>query len=280
MAQPGSFTDKIRLYLRKNQTHSLHKSKRKKFPRRRIITYFPGQILQTDLIDMQKFSTQNSGFNYILVVIDCFSKFLWCAPIKNKTAVLTADGLKIIFSKMKFIVQTLIFDEGLEFVNFSVKNLLKERGIHSYHILSNTKAGAAERVNKTIKQTIWKLFTKNNNSKWVDKIDDIVINYNNTYHSTIKMAPSKVTWENRKLVFKNSYPNKKFTNNCRLKRGDRVRVALKKYLFEKAFTQNWSKEIFTIIRVFKKFGVSWYRIRDDNGIIYSKQKYFYELNQV
>ena len=280
MAQPGAFTNKIRLYLRKNQTHSLHKTKRKNFPRRRIITHFPGQILKTDLIYMQKYPQQNSGFNYILVVIDCFSKFLWCLPIKKKTATLTADGLKTIFSKMKFPIQTLIFDEGLEFVNSSVRNLLKERGIHSYHIFSNTKAGAAERVNKTIKQIIWKLFTKNNNSRWVNKIDDIVLNYNTTFHTTIKMSPSQVTWENRKKVFKNTFPDKKFINNCRLKRGDQVRVALKKNLFEKGFTQNWSKEVFSIIRTFKKFGVCWYRLIDGDGIIYPKQKYFYELNQV
>ena len=46
------------------------------------MTHYPGQIVQSDLIDMQKFSTKNSGYNYILVVIDCFSKFLWCVPLR------------------------------------------------------------------------------------------------------------------------------------------------------------------------------------------------------
>ena len=77
LSQPGAFTSKIRRYLRQNVVHSLHKNKRRNFPRRKIITYYPGNIIQSDLIDMQKYSSSNSGFNFILVVIDCFSQKLW-----------------------------------------------------------------------------------------------------------------------------------------------------------------------------------------------------------
>ena len=280
MSQPGAYTQKIKLYLRKNETHSLHRPKRKKFPRRRIITYYPGQIIQSDLIDMQKYSTHNNGFNYILVVIDCFSKFLWCIALKNKTALETSTGLRTLFSKMKYPVQTLIFDQGLEYVNLLVSNLLKERGIHSYHILTRNKASSAERVNQTIKKAIWKVFTNNKNTKWVGYLDDIVWNYNNTYHRVIKMAPTQVTWENKNKVFKIMFPNTSVRINCRLKIGDNVRIALNKNIFEKGFTQNWSRDIFTIIRVFQKNGLCWYRLKDKEGYIYSKTKYFYEVNQV
>ena len=280
LSQPGAYTQKIKLYLRKNETHSLHRPKRKKFPRRRIITYYPGQIIQSDLIDMQKYSTHNNGFNYILVVIDCFSKFLWCIALKNKTALETSTGLRTLFSKMKYPVQTLIFDQGLEYVNLLVSNLLKERGIHSYHILTRNKASSAERVNQTIKKAIWKVFTNNKNTKWVGYLDDIVWNYNNTYHRVIKMAPTQVTWENKNKVFKIMFPNTSVRINCRLKIGDNVRIALNKNIFEKGFTQNWSRDIFTIIRVFQKNGLCWYRLKDKEGYIYSKTKYFYEVNQV
>ena len=280
LAQPGAFTQKIKLYLRKNQTHSLHRPKRQKFPRRRIITHFPGQIIQSDLIDMQKYSNKNNGFNYILVVIDCFSKFLWCYALKNKSGLQTSFGLRTIFSKMKYPVQTIIFDQGLEYVNSSVNDLLKERGIHPYHIMTKNKASSAERVNRTIKQTIFKMFTQHNNLKWTVYLDDLVDNYNNTYHSTIKMTPAQVTWRNRKKVFKILFPKESVRINCKLKIGDRVRISLNKNIFEKGFTKNWSLDIFTIAKVFQKYGVCWYRLKDDKDIIYSKTKYFYELNQV
>ena len=261
-------------------THSLHRPKRIKFPRRRIITHFPGQIIQSNLIDMQKYSTKNSGFNFILVVIDCFSKFLWCVPIKNKNAKKTSLGLRTIFSQMKYPVQTIIFDQGLEYVNIMVNNLLKERGIHSYPIMTKNKASSAERVNQTLKQAIWKLFTEHKNEKWVSYLDDLVNNYNHTYHSMIKMAPVHVTWHNRKKVFKILFPKKHVIINCKLKIGDKVRISLNKNIFEKSYTKNWSQDIFKITRVFQKYGVCWFRLKDDKGFIYPKSKYFYELNQV
>jgi hypothetical protein len=244
------------------------------------MTYYPGQIVQSDLIDMQKFSTKNSGFNFILVVIDCFSKFLWCYPLQNKTAKENGAGLRRILNTMKYPVQTMIFDEGLEYVNSIVQNLLKERGIYSYHIPTKTKASSAERVIKTIKNMLWKIFTHEKSNRWIDKLDALVENYNHTYHKTIQMQPNQVTWDNRKKVFKVMYPKKSIKVFCRLIKGDKVRIALEKNIFEKGFTQNWGKDIFEIARVFQKNGVCWYRLIDENKNIYHKFKYFYQLRQV
>jgi len=91
LQQPGSFSRKIVHYLRKNKTHSLHKPVRKNFKRRRIITHYPGQIVQMDLIDLQKFSGSNSGYRWILVALDCFSKKLWMRALKRKEGGETAD---------------------------------------------------------------------------------------------------------------------------------------------------------------------------------------------
>ena len=280
LTQPGAYTNKILKYLRRNKTHSLFKRKGRKFPRRKIITRYPGNIVQSDLIDMQKFSGSNSGYNYILVVIDCFSKKLWTRPLKTKRGQETAEALRSILESMKYPVQTMIFDEGLEYVNKYVSNLLNEFNIHSYHIKSRLKASTAERVNRTIKQALWKIFHETKKTRWIDKIDDVVENYNNTYHTTIKMAPNQVTWDNRQEVFTNSFPKIKDRITCKLKRGDRVRVQLNKDLFEKGFTQNWSDDIFTIEAAFQKNGLCWYRIKDEQGNIYPKYKYFYELNKV
>jgi hypothetical protein len=35
---------------------------------------------------MREFSKENDDYNYLLTVIDCFSKYSWGIPIKNKTA--------------------------------------------------------------------------------------------------------------------------------------------------------------------------------------------------
>ena len=280
LSRPGSFTSKIRRYLRHNVTHSLHKYRRRTFPRRRIVTHFPGQIIQSDLIDMQKYSMINSGYNFILVVIDCFSKKLWTYALKSKRGSETAECLRTIFTKMRYPVQSIIFDQGLEYVNQYVHSLLKEYNIHSYHIKTQHKASTAERVNKTIKESIWKYFTETDKKRWIDILPEIQENYNNTFHETIKMAPNEVTWKNKDKVFKTMFPKIRSRIQCRLKKGDRVRIALFKDIFEKGYTQNWSKDIFTIVGVFQRNGVCWYRLADSEKHIYPKAKYFFELNKV
>jgi len=280
LRQPGAFSRKIIRFLQQNKTHSLHKSVRKKFKRRKIITHYPGQIVQMDLIDLQKFGGANSGYSWILVALDCFSKKLWLRALKKKEARETADAIRSIFHDMNYPVQTVIFDEGKEFVNKDVNMLFAQFNIHSYHIYTKIKAGAVERVNKTIKHIIWKLFTETGRNRWIDNLEDIQSNYNDTYHNTIKMRPNDVTWHNRRKVFKNSFPDIHDKTNCRLKKGDEVRVALNKETFDKSYKVNWSEDIFTIVRVFQRSGVCWYRLKDQNGTIYPKGKYFYQLNKV
>ena len=76
---------------------------------------------------------------------------------------------------------------------------------------------------------------------YVDKLDDIVNKYNNTYHSTIKMKPVDVK--------SNTYidSNKEISNkNPKFKIGDIVRISNNKNVFAKGYTPNWSEEIFVI----------------------------------
>ena len=233
-----------------------------------------------DLIVLTNLSGNNRGFSYILLVIDLFSKKIWLRKLKTKGGKETADAIKSTITDMDWPPQTIIFDEGREFKNKYVNMLFAQYNIHSYSILSSTKAGAAERANRTIKSIIWKYFTEHNTKRWVDQIETIQDTYNNTYHRVIKRSPNDVTWANRKEVFKVMFPEIHDRVKCKLREGDRVRVAIYKDIFEKGYTQNWSKEIFTVIKVFQKGGVCWYKIADQAGKIYPKNKYYYDLNLV
>ena len=280
LAQPGSFTRKIAKYLRQNQTHSLHKPRRKKFKRRRIIVYYPYQIIEMDLIDMRNLSGNNRNFKYILLTIDLFSKKIWLRKMKTKSGPETADAIKSVINDMEYPPQTVIFDEGLEFYNKHVDLLFSQYNIHSYSIKTSTKAGAAERGNRTIKSMMWKYFTEFNTKTWIDQLERFQSTYNNTYHRIIKRAPNEVAWADRKKIFKIMYPEIHDRIKCKLQEKDKVRVAIKKSIFEKGYTQNWSKEIYTVTKVFQKLGVCWYRIADQSGKVYPKGKYYYDLNLV
>ena len=94
---------------------------------------------------------------------------------------------------------------------------------------------------------------------YIDKLDDIVREYNSTYHRTIKMKPVNVK-DNTYIDFEKevNYKDPKF------KVGDYVRISKYKNIFAKGYTPNWSEEVFVIKKV--KNTVPWtYVINDLNG---------------
>ena len=77
---------------------SVHKDRRKNFPRRPVIVPTLFHTVFCDLIDYQKLKTHNSHYTFILVLIDAFSRFAWAKPLKNKEAKTTAAALDDILS--------------------------------------------------------------------------------------------------------------------------------------------------------------------------------------
>ena len=79
---------------------------------------------------LPKLSKKNSGYRYILMVIDVFSKYGWAVPLKTKTGKEVAAALQLIFEDNK--PKKLWVDKGKEFYNKNVAELLKESNVHIY----------------------------------------------------------------------------------------------------------------------------------------------------
>ena len=94
---------------------------------------------------------------------------------------------------------------------------------------------------------------------YIDKLDVIVGEYNNTYHRTIKMKPVDVK-DNTYIDFKKEVNNK----DPKFKFGDHVRISKYKNSFAKGYTPNWSEEVF-VIKKFKNTVPLTYVINDLNG---------------
>ena len=76
---------------------------------------------------------------------------------------------------------------------------------------------------------------------YIDVLNDIVNNYNNTVHKTIKIKPIDVTGDS--YVEYNEDSNKK---TPKFKVGDRVRISKYKNIFAKGYVPNWSEEVFIV----------------------------------
>ena len=116
---------------------------------------------------------------------------------------------------------------------------------------SKVKAAIVERFNRTLKEKIWRLFTKNNNKKYIEILPKLVENFNNSYHRTIKNTPNSINKSNELETFKNIYGYNLKTGpehiiKFKFKIGDYVRCVISKNLFEKGYTINWSDDIYLI----------------------------------
>ena len=83
-------------------------------------------------------------------------------------------------------------EKGSEFYNSSFKTWLKDNDIEMYSIHNEGESVVAERLIKTLKNKIYKYMTSISKNVYIAKLDDIVDEYNNTYHKTIKMKPVDV----------------------------------------------------------------------------------------
>ena len=83
-------------------------------------------------------------------------------------------------------------DKGSEFCNKSIKSWLENYVIEMYTTYNEGKSVVAERFIRTLKNKINKYMTSILKNMYIDKLDDIVNKYTNTYNSAIKVKPDNV----------------------------------------------------------------------------------------
>lgn len=297
---PGAFSSAERLYqfvkknydidvtrkkvvewLRKQRTFTIHRSRRIRFKRNHYNISNIDDLWEMDLIDMQQYSWHNKGNRYIMAIIDCFSRFAWCVPIKRKTPSEIMRAFDFLFSATSRRPVKIQSDKGKEFDNKAVKKYFT-----SYDIQYQTtrdpaiKASICERFIRTIKAIIFKYFTHTASTKYIDVIDGLTFIYNNRIHSSIGISPSDVNDSNVLSVWK--YMQKKWQKTVKKPKycvGDFVRIANPKVTFEKGYRPKWSDEIFSIVRVLRRTPVV-YNIEDCDGITINANFYENELQKV
>ena len=260
----------------------LHKPITRKFQKRRVISNGIDDIWSADLVEMRNFSKWNKGINYLLMVIDVFSKYGWVRVLKNKKAETVYEAFRDIIIKSNRKPKMLWTDRGSEFIGKYFKNYLGIKKIKPYHTYNEEKSSVVERWNRTIKEKIWKMFTLNNNNVYWDKIDKIVDDYNNSYHSSIKMTPVEASKEeNKNKVWTNLYGNLIYLipEKAKFEIGDKVRIPkYKRKVFDKGYTPNWTEEIFIIDKILPTKPVT-YKIVDLMGKEISGSFYEKELQK-
>ena len=211
------------------------------FKKRKVYSTFKDNIWGTDLADMQLLSKFNKRFTFLLCVIDIFSKFAWVVPSKDKKGISIVNAFQDILKKSSRKPNKIWVDKGSEFYNNCFKKCLQDNDIVIYSTHNEGKFVVAERFIRILKNKIYKYMTSISKKVYIDKYDDIVNEYNNTYRRKIKMKLIDVkdnTYINIDKEVNDKDPKSKV--------GDHKRISKYKNIFAKGYTPNWSEEIFVI----------------------------------
>lgn len=212
-----------------------------------------------------------SGYKWILTSIDTFTRKVGAEALRYKNSKWVSSGLKKILDGYDH-VSVVQSDNGTEFLNPMFQKVLEDRNIK--HLTSKpytpTSQGYIERFNGTLKSMINKLMTASSDNNWKDDLPILIENYNDSIHDITKKAPNEVEKNDEEV--KKRLDKKKNKNPNKIKDdlviGDEVRVVLKKSALDKKGTNTYSKEIYTIVRVFKSkkpFNLNQYKLEDEDG---------------
>jgi hypothetical protein len=158
-----------------------------------IITSHPMQHWQIDLVYMNEYKKQNSGYTYLMNVMDVFSKFIWSIPLKNRLGLTIVEQLEKILCNegVPDVIQT---DNGVEFVNEHFQELQGKYNFEHRRSLpyKSSTNGGIEKANSTLKNYVFRHVTNNENKRYVDDLGFMVYSYNSTTHTTTKHTPFEV----------------------------------------------------------------------------------------
>ena len=123
--------------------------------------------MQMDLVDMGKYANKNKGYRWILTAVEILSRYAFAIPVYRKNVKNMTEAvrelLKIFKERFRKYPNVVQFDEGKEFYNVGVRELLKSHGVDYFSMKSDKKAAIVERFNRTLKTAMWKIFLQQGN---------------------------------------------------------------------------------------------------------------------
>ena len=112
--------------------------------------------------------------------------------LKDKIGITITNAFQKIIDESNRKPNKMWVDKGSEFYNRSMKSFLQNGDIDMYSTHNEEKFVVAETIIRSLENKIYKCMTSISKNVNIDKLDDIMNKYNNTYHNTIKIKPVDV----------------------------------------------------------------------------------------
>lgn len=192
----------VEMLIRETEVYQVSsKTKNKEKVTNPLMTSRPMEHLQMDLVDFHQYKSFNKNYTFLLVVVDCFSKFLWAFPLKKKEAPEVLSKLRALFMT-EGIPTILQSDNGKEFVSDESRAYYARCGIiyRTGRAYKPSSQGQVERTNRTLKSAIYHDILATDNYDWVTNLDLRVFSYNTLTQTSAGRTPfeihrgRKMTW--------------------------------------------------------------------------------------
>ena len=239
----------VKNWLNKQKTHQVNLTKVEKKEFLPIYSDSPYSF-QVDLTFFPRYKNNNNGNFVLFTAINVNTKFVYAYYSDNKKMNTILDFIKQMENKT--LINSLTLDKGKEFFNNEFIEFCKNKNINLFFVLNDShKLGIINRFHRTLKDKLTKHFYANDTYKWIDVIDDIIKNYNNTINRSTGLEPIKINSfiENQIINNKRDETNLIKTGKHLFSTGDFVRIKNKKKLFDDKQKSKFSNEIFQIVKV-------------------------------
>lgn len=228
---------------------------------------------QADLIDIARISNQNDGVNFLLLIIDIFTKKIWLYPLRRKSAIEMKRAMQMWVNSLQVKPDRLSTDFGLEFRNRQVQFVLRSNGIVWEPATGTMKAAIAERANKTIQILIYKYLSDRETLRYIDVLPQLVTTYNTRPHRTLEgMTPDFADRPNNEAAVQ-AVAHRRYAEIGRARKkpkfkvGDVVRVKTDPHKVSqnrRAYAEQFGGEYFTICRINRTLPIPMYYLRSMN----------------
>jgi hypothetical protein len=222
----------------------------------------PGTNLQMDFLIYRDHNY--NGYQYILCIIDVYSRKAWAYPTTNRKAPTYTRLFREFVEKELHGVWPKHLNCDNEYIEKSFAAMLSEHKttVHYSEVGESNKNSLVERFIRTLRSMLAKASWQLNKPDWPALLPGLVQSYNETYHRTIRERPD--------LVFNGGRPSRQVLKYrpYDLAPGDRVRLVIKKKIFDKGDRTRLSKEVYLLDR---KEGGKWILKNEQTGKVFEGQ---------
>ena len=271
--QTSATRKEVRKFLKAQDAYTLHFPARVRFDRNKVVVGGINQLWDTDLLSMQNLADDNDKNNYIITGVDVLSKHAYCEMLKTKTARDVASGFRKMLSRARDdgrLPNYVRSDRGSEYNNSLWRLLMTEYGLKHYMTFNTEiKANFAEIFQKQLKRLLYKSMTHRKSRVWIEQLDDLVWNYNHSFHRSIGMSPASVfPGRTEEIAWRRQYesrPPPKADGVFKYDVGDLVRLSHVAKVFRREYHQKFTEEVFRVTSRKKRAGLNIYTLEDVDG---------------